>query len=244
MSGIFCSVHSRMFFTTDNLDYIAPSNTAMAAHWFFHLHSNAIRETSPLSWPVHLAPRWQPTGEMEKKKRWYFKNKFSYLSTTTEKWQRRPHYQCREGNARCGCREVRPTIFRILISHRLPQLEQQFQELLDIEAAWPTPLPPAKDLYTRFVDAIAQRIHNIIFCSCGCIDHRPDSYEHVPITYDPLHLLAVPVGVNIPFDFSCGIDLLDERRILLDKDGITSTSEKLTTHSILSYASTFHYKYQ
>jgi hypothetical protein len=66
-------------------------------------------------------------------------------------------------------------------------------------------------------------MHNIICATCGCIDHRLDSYELAPINYDPLlHLLAVPVGVNIPFDFSCGIDLLDERHVLLDKDGITS----------------------
>ena len=110
---------------------------------------------------------------------------------------------------------------------RLPRLEDEFQQLLDAEAAWPTPLPPTKDLYAGVFDAIGQQIHNIICASCGCIDHRPDSYEHVPINYDPLHLLAVPVDVNIPFDFSCGIDLLDERRVLLDKDEMASDRQNV-----------------
>jgi Domain of unknown function (DUF6570) len=115
----------------------------------------------------------------------------------------------------------------MLISYRLPQLDEQFQQLLVTEAAWPAPLPSAKGLYTRFFDEINQLIHNIVCASCGCINHRPDSYELVPITYEPLHLLAVPVGVNIPFDFSCGINLLDERRILLDKNGITSDRQNV-----------------
>ena len=67
ISSIFCSVRSRMFFTVDNLDYIAPSGSAMAVHWFFRLHSYAIHETSPLSWPVHLAARQRLADETEKR---------------------------------------------------------------------------------------------------------------------------------------------------------------------------------
>ena len=100
-------------------------------------------------------------------------------------------------------------------------------------AIWPTSwrwsgmansLTSRKGLYARFFNAIGQQIRNIIW---GCIDHRPGSYEYVPTNYEPLHLLAVPVGVNIPFDFSCGINLLDKRRILLDKDGIISDRQNV-----------------
>ena len=35
------------------------------------------------------------------------------------------------------------------------------------------------------------------------------------------------MGVDIPFDFSCRIDLLDKRHILLDKDGITSDRQNV-----------------
>ena len=40
-------------------------------------------------------------------------------------------------------------------------------------------------------------------------------------SYGPLGHLHVPEDVNIPFNFSCGIDLLDQNRILIDKLGIT-----------------------
>ena len=116
---------------------------------------------------------------------------------------------------------MRCAIFTILTSYRLSQLDLQFQQLLDAEASWSTSLSPVKDLYLRFFAAITQQIRNVVCGSCGCIDHRPDSYEHVPISYDSLYLLTVPMVVNILFDFSCGIDLLDKQHILLDEDGIT-----------------------
>jgi hypothetical protein len=36
------------------------------------------------------------------------------------------------------------------------------------------------------------------------------------------------VDINIPFDFSCGVNLLDERRILVDKEGITADQQIMT----------------
>ena len=84
----------------------------------------------------------------------------------------------------------------MLISYRLPELEEEFQQLLVTEATWPAPLPSPKNLYARFFDLMGQVFHNIVCTSCGCIDHGPDSREHVPITYDPLPLLTVLVGVK------------------------------------------------
>jgi len=109
----------------------------------------------------------------------------------------------------------------MLISYRLHQLKQQFKQLLSTEVTWSIHLFLTKNLYVRFFDVIEQQIHNIICASCECIDHRLNSYEHVFINYDSLHLFAVSVNVNIFFDFSCDINLLNERRVLLDKDEIT-----------------------
>ncbi len=118
-------------------------------------------------------------------------------------------------------------IFRILIFCRLPRLEEEFQKLLVTEATWPAPLPSSKDLYTRFFDEIHQLVHNIVCASCGCINHQPDSCELVPTNYQGLRLLSVPLNIIIPFDFSCGVDLLDEQRILLDKQGITADKQSV-----------------
>src|SRR5438046_1459030 len=39
--------------------------------------------------------------------------------------------------------------------------------------------------------------------------------------YISLHHLRIPSDVDVPFDFSCGIEILDQNRILIDKLGIT-----------------------
>ena len=78
-----------------------------------------------------------------------------------------------------------------------------------------------KHLYTQFFNAIGQLVHNLICASCGCINHRLDSCEFLLTNYLPLRLLTVPFDIVIPFDFSCGVVLLDEQHVLLDKQGIT-----------------------
>ena len=60
------------------------------------------------------------------------------------------------------------------------------------------------------------------------VNHQLHSCEFVPIDYEPLRLLTVPVDINIPFDFSCGVNLLDEQRILVDKEGITADQQIMT----------------
>jgi len=47
-------------------------------------------------------------------------------------------------------------------------------------------------------------------------------FEIVLDSYGPLRWhLRIPEDVNISFDFSCGIDLLDQNHVLIDKLGIT-----------------------
>ena len=53
----------------------------------------------------------------------------------------------------------------------------------------------------------------------------------VPPSYNPLRQLRIPEDVNIPFDFSCGIDFLDQNRILIDKLGITQDNQILLCRS-------------
>jgi hypothetical protein len=99
--------------------------------------------------------------------------------------------------------------------------------LLNDEANWPTSLAPSKDLYARFFGAINHVVHNIVCASCGCISHQLELCEIVAVDYRPLQLLTVPVDVNIAFDFSCGVNLLDEQRILVDKQGITPDGQNV-----------------
>ena len=46
-------------------------------------------------------------------------------------------------------------------------------------------------------------------------------FKTVPLSFEHLHHLQIPEDVDIPFDFSCGIDILDRNRILIDKLGIS-----------------------
>jgi len=62
---------------------------------------------------------------------------------------------------------------------------------------------------------------NIVCACCGCISHDITEFEIVPDSYDHLRHLRVPEDVNILFDFSCGIDILDQNQVIIDKLGIT-----------------------
>src|SRR5256885_1749953 len=84
----------------------------------------------------------------------------------------------------------------MLISYRLPQVEEEFQQLLVTEATWPAPLPSPKNLYARFFDLMGQVFHNIVCTSCGCIDHRQVPHKIVLILYPPSPFPTVRGGVN------------------------------------------------
>jgi hypothetical protein len=107
----------------------------------------------------------------------------------------------------------------------LSDLDEEFAELLKREEEFPPELPDMKSLYTDFYNEMTGLTRNLVCASCGCINHQLDSCELVLTNYEPLCLLTVPVDINIPFDFSCGVDLLDEQRILLDKQGIVADKQ-------------------
>ena len=75
-------------------------------------------------------------------------------------------------------------------------------------------------MYKKCVTQIHHLARNIVCASCGCIYHDISVFETVPPSFEPLCHLRIPSDVDIPFDFSCGIDMLDQNRILIDKFGI------------------------
>jgi hypothetical protein len=77
-------------------------------------------------------------------------------------------------------------------------------------------------MYKRYLTHIYKLSRSEHHCACcGCISHDITEFEIVLSSYDHLRHLRVPEDFNIPFDFSCGIDILDRNRILIDKLGIS-----------------------
>ena len=89
------------------------------------------------------------------------------------------------------------------------------------EQLWPIPAPDVMPMYKKFLTHTYKLGQNIVSASCGCIFHDIAEFEVVLDSYEPLRHLCISENVTIPFDFSCGIDRLDQNRILIDKLGIT-----------------------
>ena len=107
---------------------------------------------------------------------------------------------------------------------RISELDTRFADLEVTEHEWPTPLPNVKPIYKTFVDRTQELAHNFVCASCGCIFHDIIKLETVPHSYAPLlRHLRVSEDIHVPFDFSCGIDLLDRNRIFIDKLAITGS---------------------
>ncbi len=111
--------------------------------------------------------------------------------------------------------------FSALICYRISELDAQFADLQVKEQQWPLPGPDVTPMYKKYLTHTYKLGQNIICACCGCISHDIMEFEIVPQSYDPLCHLRIPEDVNIPFDFSCGFDLLDQNRVLIDKLGIT-----------------------
>ena len=111
--------------------------------------------------------------------------------------------------------------FSDLMSFRIAELDAQFADLQVKEQQWPLPAPDVTPMYKKYLTHTYKLGQNIVCACCGCISHDITEFEVVPQSYDPLRHLRIPEDVDIPFDFSCGIDLLDQNRVLIDKLGIT-----------------------
>lgn len=77
-------------------------------------------------------------------------------------------------------------------------------------------------MYKKYLTHTYKLGQNIVCAYCDCISHDITEFEIVLDSYGPLRRhLRIPEDIDIPFDFSCGIDLLDQNRVLIDKLGIT-----------------------
>src|SRR6266516_2677003 len=109
-----------------------------------------------------------------------------------------------------------------LMSFRIAELDAQFADLQVKEQQWPLPGPDVRPMYKKYLTHMYKLGQNIICACCGCISHDIMEFKIVLDSYGPLRRhLCVPEDVDIPFDFSCGIDLLDQNHVLIDKLGIT-----------------------
>ena len=76
-------------------------------------------------------------------------------------------------------------------------------------------------MYRKYLTHTYKLGHNIVCACCGCISHDITEFENVSPSYGPLQLLLIPENVDIPFNFTSGIEILDKNRVLVDKLGIT-----------------------
>jgi hypothetical protein len=81
--------------------------------------------------------------------------------------------------------------------------------------------PNVTSMYKTYLTHTYKLGQNIVCACCGCISHGITEFEIVPHSYDRLRHLRVPENVNIRFNFSCGIDILNHNCVLIDKLGIT-----------------------
>ena len=106
---------------------------------------------------------------------------------------------------------------------RLEGLDAAFTELLRREGEWPPSPPDMKALYTHFYNEIVKHARNLVCGSCGCIDHDPTHFNLVPVTEHSLRALRVDPSL-VPFNFSSGIEEIDNQHIMIDPLGIVQTA--------------------
>ena len=108
--------------------------------------------------------------------------------------------------------------FSELISFRIAELHAQFADLQVKEQQWPLPGPDVTPMYKKYLTRTYKLGQNIVCAYYGCISHDITEFEIVLDSYGPLRRhLRIPEYVDISFDFSCGIDILDRNHIFMDK---------------------------
>ena len=111
--------------------------------------------------------------------------------------------------------------FFCLIYYRISELDAQFADLQVKEQQWPLPGPDVTPMYKKYLTHTYKLGQNIVCAFCGCISHDITEFEIVLDSYGPLRHLRISEDVDIPFDFSCGIDVLNQNCVVIDKLGIT-----------------------
>ena len=95
----------------------------------------------------------------------------------------------------------------ILILFRIHELDAQFADLQFHAQQFPQSSRDPKLLYKRTYESAV----NITYASCGCY-HEITEFDNIPSSYEPLQLgLSIAENVNVPGDFSCGIEIRPDR---------------------------------
>jgi hypothetical protein len=105
---------------------------------------------------------------------------------------------------------------------RISQLDDEFQYLRKKQHHWPTPLGNGVDLYGDFYNATHSLAKNIVCASCTIIGHNIADFHSVPISEGSLCCLSIPEDVYVLFNFSSTIDVIDNERIMIDRQGIST----------------------
>ena len=102
----------------------------------------------------------------------------------------------------------------------LKLLDDEFQQTLRNEAEWPPSMPDdPRELYKDFYHRITDVSQNIICGSCGIIEHDQKLCCELSVGDPCLKQLAVQ-PIQVAYDFSTGIDVLDQQHIMLDRGSI------------------------
>jgi len=111
---------------------------------------------------------------------------------------------------------------------RLEGLDAAFVELLQREEEWLPSPPDMKALYTHFYNEIVKHARNLVCGSCSCIDHDSGRFNLVHVTEPSLLTLQVDPSL-VPFDFSSGIEEIDNQHIMIDPLGIVQIAGRLSS---------------
>lgn len=99
-------------------------------------------------------------------------------------------------------------------------MDNEFEEALRNEAEWPPRMTDdPRELYKDFYHRITNVSQNIVCGSCSVIEHDQELWHELSVDDPCLKQLTVQ-PIQVAYDFSTGIDVLDQQHIMLDCGGI------------------------
>jgi hypothetical protein len=84
------------------------------------------------------------------------------------------------------------------------------------------------DVYADFVRSIHGLAYNIVCASCGIREHDPALFISMSCDDILLDVFSVSEDTFVPYDYSCGVDSIDQRRIMIDKLGLLGDESLVT----------------
>jgi hypothetical protein len=110
--------------------------------------------------------------------------------------------------------------------------DEDFVDLLQCEEDFPSDLPDSKSLYTDFYNKMTDLTTNTLSPCCGCLEHRKDRFNDIPIDHLMLRHLHVDPSL-VPFSFASRFPLLDNLHLLVNPLGIITSSVLDTSPMLL-----------